>query len=73
MSSKASLADYGVVGLVGGGIATLVLGILTLGMSAFLGRIPLTLGVLLALAAAVTAVSLLVTLATRNPGDGTAS
>ena len=66
MSEKATLADFGVVGLVGGGAVTLLLGALTLGVSAFLGRIPLVLILPLGVAASVTLVSLVVTLATNR-------
>ena len=66
MSGKASPADYGLVGLVGGGVATLLVGMLTLGLSAFLGRIPTFLLVLLALSAAVTLAGLVVTVRTRS-------
>ena len=69
MSRRASLADYGLIGLVGGGIATLLAGILTLGTSAFLGRIPVALVLLLSLTATVTAASLVVILVAKNRHD----
>ena len=66
MRSKGSPADFGLVGLVVGGAATLLLGMVTIGVGALLGRIPLVLGVLLSLAALVTVVGLLVTVATAR-------
>ena len=66
VNSRGSPADFGLVGLVIGGAATLLLGIVTIGVGALLGRIPLVLGVLLSLAALVTVVGLLVTVATAR-------
>ena len=68
-----SLADFGLVGLVLGGTATLILGMVTLGVGALLGRIPLVLGILLALAALVTILGLLLTVATARRGPPTRS
>lgn len=65
---RGSLADFGLVGLVVGGTATLVLGMVTLGIGALLGSIPLVLGILLGLAALVTILGLLLTVATARGG-----
>ena len=72
-----ALADLGLVGLVVGGITFLVLGVVTLGIGALLGRIPLFLGVLLGFSMLVTVIGLVVTIATgqtrrsvvRSPTD----
>ena len=66
MSRKATLADYGLVGVVSGSIAMLLVGIATIAISAFVGRIPWFLGVLLALTTMFTAVSLVILVATRD-------
>ena len=66
MSRKASLADYGLVGLVGGGIAILLIGMATLAIAGFMGRIPTFLIILLGLAVAVTVASLAVAIAGRD-------
>lgn len=60
------LADLGIVGLVVGGIATLLLGILTIGVGALIGRIPSILGILLFLTALTTTAGLVITIATRG-------
>ena len=66
MSRRATLADYGLVGVVGGAIAMLLVGIATIGISAFVGRIPRFLGVLLSLTTMITVVSLAITVVTRD-------
>lgn len=62
MSRPTPLADYGVVALVGGGAALVLTGMLTLGLSAFLGRLPVFLVVLLVALLVVTLVGLAITL-----------
>ena len=70
--AKESLADLGLVGLVAGGAVSLLLGILTLGIGALLGRIPLFLAGLLGLSILVTMTGLVVTIVTgRNRERGT--
>ena len=59
-----ALTDVGLVALVAGGAISLVLGILTLGIGALLGRIPLLPAVLLGLSMLVTMTGLVVTIAT---------
>ncbi len=69
MSRKATAADYGLVGLVGGGGATVLMGMVTLGISAFLGRTPTILIALLLLTTSITVASLAIMIATRSRGD----
>ena len=67
---RSSLADFGLVSLVVGGAAALLLGIVVLGAAAFLGRIPLLVGLLFAVASLATFVGLVVTIATVRRGSG---
>lgn len=71
---KEALADAGLVALVVGGAVSLALGVITLGIGALLGRIPLFPAVLLGVSALITLSGLAVTIATgrnRNrEGDG---
>lgn len=69
MSRRATPADYGLVALVGGGAALLLIGMATIGVSAFLGRIPVPLAALLAVSAVITLVGLAMTIATRGSSD----
>lgn len=62
-SKSETLADLGLVALVVGGAFSLLLGIVTLGIGALLGRIPLFLAVLLGLSMLVTVAGLAVTVA----------
>lgn len=71
VNSRGFLADFGLVSLVVGGTATLLLGTVTIGIGALLGRIPLVLWVLLGLAALVTVLGLLLTVATARSGTPT--
>ena len=66
MSGRGSLADFGLVSLVLGGGASLLLGMAAIGVGALLGRIPLVLGVLLGLATVVTVIGLSVTVVTAR-------
>ena len=69
MKGKGSIiADFGMVGLVMGGAATLLLGVVTIGVGAVLGRIPLVLGVLLGVAALITMTGLAITIFTVRSG-----
>lgn len=63
---RASVADYGLVGLVGGMLATALLGIATLVIAPFFAGVPVIALILLGLATTVTVVSLVVWLATRD-------
>jgi hypothetical protein len=66
MSRKASSADYGLVGLVGGGAVLLVLSIVTIAVSALIGRLPVVLATLLGITAVVVIGSGVVVIATRD-------
>lgn len=69
MTRKATAADYGLVALVGGGAALLLVGMATIGVSAFLGRIPVVLATLLGLSLLITLVGLVITVVTRQRTD----
>lgn len=60
------LPDLGMVGLVAGGIASLLLGLVTIGVGALIGRIPPVLGILLCLTSLTAAAGLVITIATRG-------
>ena len=60
------LPDVGMVGLVVGGIASLLLGLLTIGVGAIIGRIPSILGILFCLTSLTAAAGLVITIATRS-------
>lgn len=61
---RSPLADFGLVSLVVGGGAALLLGMVVLGAAAFLGRIPLLIGLLFAVASLATVFGLVVTITT---------
>ena len=61
---RSALADFGLVSLVVGGGAALLLGMVALGAVALLGRIPLPVGFLFVLASLATVFGLIVTIAT---------
>ena len=61
---RSALADFGLVSLVVGGGATLLLGMVAIGTAAFLGRIPLPIGFLFVVASAATVFGLVVTITT---------
>ena len=65
---RSALADFGLVSLVVGGGAALLLGIVAIGAVAFLGRIPLPVGLLFVLASLATVFGLIVTIATVRRG-----
>lgn len=65
----ATAADYGLVGLVGGGVGTALLAMVTLGLSAYLGRVPTFLAVLLSVALAVTVTSAVTLVVVRRRAD----
>ena len=67
---RSPLADFGLVSLVVGGAAALLLGMVVLGAAAFLGRIPLPVGLLFAVASLVTVFGLVVTIAALRRGSG---
>ena len=56
-----TLADFGLVALVVGGAISLLLGVLTLGIGAFFGRIPLFLAIVLGVSILVTVTGLVIT------------
>lgn len=67
-----TLADLGLVALVGGSAVSLALGIVTIGVGALLGRIPSFLAAVLALSLLVTMAGLAVTIVVagnRKPGN----
>ena len=61
---RSALADFGLVSLVVGGGATLLLGMVAIGTAAFLGRIPLPIGFLFVVASMATVFGLVVTITT---------
>lgn len=61
-----ALADFGLVALVAGGTIFLVLGIVTLGIGALLGRIPLLLAIMVGLSILVTMTGLVLTVGTAG-------
>ena len=61
---RGSLADFGLVCLVVGGGATLLLGMVAIGTAAFLGSIPIPIGFLFVLASLATVFGLVVTITT---------
>lgn len=61
---RGALADIGLVSLVVGGGATLLLGMAAIGAAAFLGRIPLPIGLLFVVASLATVFGLVVTIIT---------
>ena len=61
---RSALADFGLVSLVVGGGAALLLGMVAIGAVAFLGRIPLPVGFLFVVASLTTVFGLIVTIAT---------
>ena len=62
-NGRSLVADFGLVSLVVGGGASLVLGIVSIGTAALLGRIPVFLGLLFVVAALTTVFGLIVTIA----------
>ena len=65
-SNRSMLADIGLVSMVVGGGASLVLGIACLLLAALLGYIPVVIGFLFVLAALVTVFGLVVTIVTTR-------
>ena len=68
-SRRGTLADFGLVGLVVGAAVSFILGMVSIGAVALLGRIPLPIGLLFVLASLVTVFGLVVTIATVRRGN----
>jgi hypothetical protein len=70
VSSKASLSDYGLVGLVGGAVGLALLGAFTLVAATFFGGVPIVLVILLGAVATIFATSaVLLIIGSRGAGD----
>ena len=65
---RSTLADFGLTALVMGGGAAFLLGLITIGVGALTGRIPLLLGILLSLTALVAVAGLVITIITVRSG-----
>lgn len=70
--TRSAAADFGLTALVVGGGAAFVLGLITIGAGALLGRIPLFLSVLLGLASLTAASGLAATVITARSRSGAA-
>ena len=65
---RSALADFGLVSMVVGGGAAFLLGMVAIGSAAFLGRIPLTVGLLFVVASLAAVFGLVVTIAAVRKG-----